>query len=421
MNSLISRAVMNSNITVYENHMAIDLITVSSTTPQPPDRADKENLHAPSSFDTASDTCIGAYVMDAKGSRVVTFAAKSVFLSTGGSSRVYLYTSNTDTATGDGVAMYLRLGYPAVNTELTQFHPTCVWNPNPKNPDQRRFLVPEYIRNEKIGGILTLHADDTDDFIKTLGYDSILGSRSSQALCAEAVDAEMKTHALQYIFLNATTKVTGKSAEFLQRTFPTVDDYCHQCGIDFTKEPIPVVPAAHYTHGGIAVDENGCTAVRNLYAVGETATTASHGSRNLTEVDILGEAASDGIKAASHMIDRLPLLTSVNQIPEWQVGSAVVSQDEIQVAHHWQEVRRIMWNLVGITRTSERLLMAKRRLELIQEEVVRYYHLYIVTPDLLELRNIALIAAVMIASALRRTGAIEERQPRPMSPSRRIR
>jgi len=299
--------------------------------------------------------------------------------------------------------MYYRLGYPVSNMEFTQFHPTCFYNPSPKSPDERRVLIAEALRGSSTRGKLVLHPDSTEDLV--LPY-SPLGSAASRDVVALAIDTEMKKHGLMHVYLNVTPEVTGLTAEQLINTYSDVYKHCLAAGVDITKEPIPVVPAAHYTCGGIPVDANGRTEVDRLYAVGQTTCTGIHGANRLPNSS-LTETVYWALKAAKHASEHCcipPVKEKVGLgVPEWQARDAVQSKDEVQVAYHWDEVRRLMWNLVGIARTGERLIMAKKRVEVIREEIHRYYWHYTVTMPFLELRNIALVAEIIINSALRRT------------------
>jgi L-aspartate oxidase len=406
MTVLIDQLRALPNVRIYERHMAIDLLTQRKIDALHFNTADgqstvQKNPNA-DARGTDPDACIGAYVLDIDHNRVEAFCAAATFLATGGCGRVYTYTSSPDTATGDGIAMYFRLGYPVANMEFTQFHPTCLYNPTPKTPDERRVLIAEALRGKATGGKLVLTADSTEDLV--LPY-SPLGSAAGRDVVALAIDTEMKKHGLMHVYLNATPAMTGLPAEELIRQYPEVYHTCLAAGVDFTKEPIPVVPAAHFTCGGIPVDEHGCTAVPRLYAVGQTSCTGLHGASRLPNSS-LTESILWALQASQHALNHAltPQITaSVGLgVPEWQLGRAVQSKDEVQVAYHWDEVRRLMWNLVGIARTGERLLMAKKRIEVIREEIHRYYWHYMVTMPFLELRNIALVAEIIINSALRR-------------------
>eukprot|EP00668_Euglena_longa_P016200 GGOE01020422.1.p1 GENE.GGOE01020422.1~~GGOE01020422.1.p1 ORF type:complete len:620 (-),score=210.28 GGOE01020422.1:780-2567(-) len=409
MKVLVEQLRKNPNVRILEEHMAIDLLTQQKI----------DSLHL--SFDLgnsvvqkissslsdnfntgAPDVCIGAYVLDEANNRVEAICAAATFLATGGAGRVYCYTSCPDTATGDGIAMYFRLRHPVANMEFTQFHPTCLYNPTPKTPDERRALIAEALRGKQTGGKLVLTADSKEDLV--LPY-SPLGSAASRDVVTLAIDTEMKKHGLIHVYLNATPEVTGIPAEELIHRYPEVYQTCLAAGVDFTKEPIPVVPAAHFTCGGIPVDENGCTEVARLYAVGQTACTGLHGANRLPNSS-LSESIYWAMNASRHALQHVltaEVKRSVGQgVPEWQLGRAVQSKDEVQVAYHWDEVRRLMWNLVGIARSGERLIMAKKRIEVIRDEIHRYYWHYTVTMPFLELRNIALVAEIIINAALRR-------------------
>eukprot|EP00667_Euglena_gracilis_P004470 EG_transcript_4494 len=404
MEVLVTQLRANPNVRILEEHMAIDLLTqrkIDSLTLS----FDSGNSIAQrtNSIDVGvPDACVGAYVLDEANNTVEAVCAAATFLATGGAGRVYCYTSCPDTATGDGIAMYFRLGHPVANMEFMQFHPTCLYNPTPKTPDERRALIAEALRGKQTGGKLVLTADSKEDLV--LPY-SPLGSAASRDVVALAIDTEMKKHGLIHVYLNATSEVTGIPAEELIRSYPEVYQTCLAAGVDFTKEPIPVVPAAHFTCGGIPVDENGCTAVARLYAVGQTACTGLHGANRLPNSS-LSESIYWAMNASRHALKHVltpDVKATVGKgVPEWQLGRAVQSKDEVQVAYHWDEVRRLMWNLVGIARSGERLIMAKKRVEVIREEIHRYYWHYTVTMPFLELRNIALVAEIIINAALRR-------------------
>ena len=388
---LAEAAAKSTNIDIYENHMAIDLITKSKLTGK-----------------RGKDNCLGAYVLDIEHETVRTFASEVVFIATGGVGRVYLYTSNSDTATGDGIAMAFRVGATIANMEFMQFHPTCLYIPSPRTPAERRFLITEALRGKEMGAILTLDRRSKKDFVKSLGYHED-GSAATRDIVARAIDSEMKKRGIENVYLNATCEVTGKTEEEIKKGFPEIYGTCLDVGIDMTKEPIPVVPAAHYTCGGIVVGKNGETGIEDLYAIGECACTGLMGANRLAS-NSLPEAALFGLLAAEHagktISQRNGRSAKENEegpeLPSWDIGAAVKSQDEVQISHNWDEIRRIMWNLVGIVRSEERLTMAKERISLVKKGIQKYYWEYIITPDLLELRNITNIAEIIVESALRR-------------------
>ena len=383
---LVDLVQSDKNIEIYENHMAIDLITRNKLT-----------------CESGKDECLGAYVLDINKESVRTFDSDIVFLATGGVGRVYLYTSNSDTATGDGIGMAYRAGLAVTGMEFVQFHPTCLYTPSPKTPEERRFLITEALRGKSAGGILTLSRDSREDFIKSKGYHED-GSAATRDIVARAIDSEMKMRGIEHVYLNATSDVTGKTPEQIKNGFPEIFSRCLQTGIDMTKEPIPVVPAAHYTCGGIVVDRNGLTQIPGLYAIGECAYTGIMGANRLAS-NSLSEAALFGLLAAEHAdrtIKEGRKDARACRPPEWDTGRAVKSQDMVQVSHNWDETRRIMWNLVGIVRNEERLKMGLNRIRLIKREIRKYYWDYIITVDLLELRNIIDVAEIIISSALKR-------------------
>ena len=274
---LTAVAQATEHIRIYEHHMAIDLITErrlqsvhAAFGPNGESVVRRSKRRRPAGRPIPRDTCVGVYALDTRTGGVTAFAARVTFLATGGTGRVYLYTSNPDTNTGDGLAMYYRLGYPLRDMEFIQFHPTCFYNPNSKCPDQRRFLITEALRGKNVGGRLTLSRDPPEDFVLRYHRD---GSAATRDVVAQAIDTEMKQRGLAHVWLNVTPAVTGVTAQALRDGYPDIFRHCYECGVDLTAEPIPVVPAAHYTCGGIPVDLSGCTQVERLYAVGECAST----------------------------------------------------------------------------------------------------------------------------------------------------
>ena len=352
------------NITVLEGHIAVDLITASK-------------------LGLARNRCLGAYVLDIARDRVLTLGASHTVLATGGAGKVYIYTTNPDTATGDGVAMAWRAGCRVANMEFIQFHPTCLYHPHAKS-----FLISEALRGE--GGILRL--PDGTRFMPNHDSRAELAPRD---IVARAIDFEMKRHGLDCVFLD----MTHKSPEFLSAHFPTILARCHELGIDITREPIPVVPAAHYTCGGVVTDLAARTDLPGLYAVGETAFTGLHGanrlaSNSLLECVVFAASAAQDILAAP----ALPL----PHLPQWDESRVRDADEEIVISHNWAELRRFMWDYVGIVRTNKRLERALHRIRLLEREIDEYYANYRVGNDLIELRNLVLTAHLIVKSAQRR-------------------
>ncbi len=329
--------------------------------------------------------CVGAYFLDHKNGEILAIRAPHTVLATGGAGKVYLYTSNPDIATGDGVAMAWRAGLPIRNMEMVQFHPTCLYHPEAKS-----FLISEAVRGE--GGILMNAAGES--FMER--YDP-RGSLAPRDIVARAVDHEMKTRGDACVYLD----ITKKSARFLQDRFPNIYATCLKYGIDMAKHPVPVVPAAHFFCGGVEAGLDGRTALPGLYAVGEVACTGLHGanrlaSNSLLEALVCACNTAEGISAA-----RQESCTGID-IPAWRHGDAVPSHEEIVVEHNWNEVRTCMWDYVGIVRTDKRLDRAMRRIHNLRFEIHQYYLTYLVTADVLELRNIADVAELVIRSAASR-------------------
>lgn len=355
-----------ANITVFENHLAIDLITSARLGHAGPDRV------------------LGAYVLDRLADRVVTFSAPAVILATGGSGKVYLYTTNPDIATGDGLAMAYRAGLPVANLEFVQFHPTCLFHPLAKN-----FLISEAVRGE--GGVLK--GADGQRFMGRYDPRAELAPRD---IVARAIDSEMKRTGAPCVFLD----LTHKPAAFIVEHFPTIHARCLELGLDIVREPIPVVPAAHYQCGGVEATVDGVTELGGLYAIGEVACTGLHGANRLASNSLL-EALVCSHRAAIHALaNSLP--SAPGALPPWQTGHAADPDELVVVAHNWDEIRRTMWDYVGIVRTTKRLQRAQKRLGNLQDEIRDYYWNFRVTADLLELRNLATVAEQIVACALQR-------------------
>ena len=365
----IERALLDAvraspNITLLEWHMGVDLITLSKF--------------------GGPDQCVGAYVLDEQSGQVMTIVARATVLATGGAGKVYLYTSNPDVATGDGVAMAYRAGAEVANMEFYQFHPTVLYEPRAKS-----FLMSEALRGE--GAVLrTL---DGDAFMPR---HHALADLAPRDVVARAIDFEMKRSGSEHVLLD----ISGRPADFVRSRFPNILAECLRFGIDITQQPIPVVPAAHYMCGGVTSDLHGRTTLPGLWAIGETACTGLHGANRLASNSLL-EGLVFARRAVERLAGLLPELRAAPapSVPEWQTGSAAPSDEAVVVSHNWDELRRTMWNYVGIVRSDARLERAARRVALLEEEIREYYWRHLVTRDLLELRNIATVAQLIIASA----------------------
>ena len=367
--TLVERVRNTPNVTVFEHHMLVDLITDR----QLPDGA-------------TGRRCFGAYVLDTKEDEVMTFSAAHTVLATGGAGKVYLYTTNPDTATGDGIAAAWRAGCQVGNMEFIQFHPTCLYHPHAKS-----FLITEAVRGE--GGLLKLPPH--------LGGHRFMPDHDPRAelaprdVVARAIDFEMKKHGLDCVHLD----ISHQSPEFLREHFPNILARCAELGIDITREPIPVVPAAHYTCGGVVTDLNGRTEVAGLYAVGETTCTGLHGanrlaSNSLVECMVFAQAAVAAIRQAPG--------AQTPALPLWDDSRVTDADEMVVISHNWDELRRFMWDYVGIVRTNKRLERAAHRITLLQREIHEFYASFHVTRDLLELRNLVQVADLIVMSAMLR-------------------
>ncbi len=364
--TLVSKAQANSNIEIFEQRTAIDLIT-------------REKLGLP------GKGCFGAYVLNCATEHVELFRARFVVLASGGASKVYLYTSNPDGACGDGIAMAWRAGCRTANLEFNQFHPTCLYHPHAKS-----FLISEALRGE---GARLLLPDGTRFMPE---FDS-RGELAPRDIVARAIDHEMKRLGCDSLFLD----ISHKPREFIISHFPTIYERCLAFGFDLTKQPIPIVPAAHYTCGGVMTDLNGCTDVKNLYAIGETAYTGFHGANRLASNSLLECFVFAGT-AAEHIISQLDQVPEPPTVPEWDESQVTDSDEDVVISHNWDELRRFMWDYVGIVRTDKRLQRAKHRVSLLSQEISEYYSNYKVSNDLVELRNLVVVADLIIESALNR-------------------
>ncbi len=367
IDGLLARAKADPNITLAGNWLAIDVVPTGWI-----------GL-------AGQDRCIGCYFLDKNSGEIFAVRSPVTVLATGGLGKAYLYTSNPDVATGDGVAMAWRAGLPIRDMEMIQFHPTCLYH-----PDAKTFLISEAVRGEGAKLIDRRGREFVYDFDKR-------GSLAPRDITARAIDSVMKKHGDPFVYLD----ISHRDADFLQKRFPTLYEACLNFGFDMARAPVPVVPAAHYSCGGIVADVNGRTAMPGLYAIGEVASTGLHGANRLASNSLL-EALVCGYCTAQEIAADQPGPVAEVSIPPWELGEAVSSDEAVVVEHNWNEVRTVMWDYVGIVRSDRRLTRARRRIRTIREEIRSYYREYLVTADLLELRNLAAVAELIVRSAQHR-------------------
>lgn len=361
--SLEKKVRAHSNITLFEHHMAVDLVS-----------------------EKRRGKCIGAYILDTKRGTIDVFRAKATVLATGGASRAYLYTSNPDGSTGDGIAMAWRMGCRVANMEFNQFHPTCLYH-----PEARTFLLTEALRGE--GAVLRL--PNGKRFMDRFDERAELAPRD---IVAHAIDHEMKRLGVDCLYLD----ISHKDDNFIKEHFPTIYKRCLKLGYDLTKDPIPIVPAAHYTCGGVMADLNARTDVKNLYAIGEVAHTGLHGANRMASNSLL-ECLVFANSAAKDIKKVLKKEKFTADIKPWDESRVADSDEEVVVSHNWNELRHFMWDYVGIVRTTRRLQRAARRIDMLAGEIREYYSEFRISPDLLELRNLVTVSDLIVHSAMSRT------------------
>ena len=365
-NRLAHSVLKSKNITILEHHMAIDLISSNKFCP---------------SF--SGNKCFGTYVLDTKKNKIFEILARETFLATGGHGKLYLYTTNPDVATGDGVAIAWRAGAYIANLEFMQFHPTCLYNTKIKN-----FLISEVLRGE--GGVLLSYSGKP--FMEGIHPKKELAPRD---IVARAIDAEMKKTGAPHVYLD----VTHKGLDFIQNHFPGIYKTCLEIGLDISKDPIPVVPAAHYSCGGVVTNEYGETNIQNLWALGETACTGLHGANRLASNSLLEGLIFADVIFQKIKKSKLKKISFPKNIPKWLLGKACEPDEATVVTHLWEEIRRTMWDYVGIVRTDKRLARANARIRQINQEIEDYYWDVIPNQPLLELRNLAILAELTINCA----------------------
>jgi L-aspartate oxidase len=368
--TLAQKVRQHPNITLLENHIAVDLITTHKVKAKDPELLN-------------SNACLGAYVLDNTTGKVITIGAQNTILATGGAGKVYLYTTNPDVSTGDGMAMAWRAGCRVANMEFIQFHPTCLFHPHAKS-----FLISEVVRGE--GGILKL--PDGTRFMPE--YDS-RAELAPRDIVARAIDFEMKKRGIDCVYLD----ISHRSLAFIQEHFPNIYRRCLELGIDISKTPIPVVPAVHFMCGGVMTDDIGRTDINNLYAIGETACTGLHGanrlaSNSLLECLVFSQSAAEDILSQPEK--------PVPTLPYWDESRVTDADEEVLITHTWDELRRSMWNYVGIVRTDKRLSRALHRIHMLRNEVHEFYSNFKISNDLIELRNLLQVAELIVRSAMER-------------------
>ncbi len=365
---LLAQAKADPNITLAENWLAIDVVPTGW-------------IGLP-----GESRCVGCYFLDKKSGEILAVRSPITILATGGLGKVYLYTSNPDVATGDGVAMAWRAGLPVRDMEMVQFHPTCLYH-----PDAKSFLISEAVRGEGARLIDRRGHEFVYDFDER-------GALAPRDITARAIDSVMKKHGDPFVYLD----ISHRDAKFLQTRFPTLYGMCLNFGFDMALAPVPVVPAAHYSCGGVVADVDGRTAMPGLYAIGEVASTGLHGANRLASNSLL-EASVCAARCAEE-VSKVWKKISIEEvaIPRWECGDAVSSEEAVLVEHDWNEVRSVMWDYVGIVRSDRRLKRARRRIRTIREEVASYYKEYLVTADLIELRNLAAVAELIVRCAQQR-------------------